>query len=81
MNEINGLLFLTLLAGFYFTLEGLILCYRYFFHRGQFLSWLNNTYVKDDKLYHAKYDRHGAPVSWKLNMSHPKFRKHFKREK
>ena len=81
MSEINDILFLALFAGLYFALECVNLCYRYFFHKDQFLSWLNNTYVKDDNLYHAKYDRHGAPVSWKLNMKHPKFRKHFKREK
>lgn len=75
MNDLHLLLVLSSLAGVYLILDLPTILFVYLFARERFYSWLRDEYVKTDESYHIKYNRHGMPVSMRINTNNVKVRK------
>ncbi|CAH9011674.1 hypothetical protein VP249E411_P0024 [Vibrio phage 249E41-1] len=72
MDDITFIQCLIFLAGVYLVVDILSVLVVFLFARERFNSWWRDEYVKTDEVYHVKYNRHGTPVSMKLNINNEK---------
>ncbi|CAH9016037.1 hypothetical protein VP193E371_P0023 [Vibrio phage 193E37-1] len=72
MDDITFIYCLIFLAGVYLVVDILTVLVVFLFARERFNSWWRDEYVKTNEVYHVKYNRHGTPVSMRLNTRNVK---------
>lgn len=70
--------FIAIICIWYALIISVHTVYRYFFDRDKLMSFIKDEYIDHGEPYKVKYDFQGFPVSWKLNINHPKIQEQLK---